>query len=246
MCTLIAPWRIIQGYDIVIGMNRDESSQRPSDPPSLLPGDMPIVAPRDRKAGGTWVGANGAGIVVALSNRKGRASSTARSRGLLVLDALQRPTVAAVDVLLQREVREHAYNPWNLLAISRSEMRFFAFDGEVHPSRGHEGLNVLTNEGGNVEPDPKVQAVQGLLAKVPRANIDGAIRSLQATLRSHAASGMPAICVHASAGGTVSSTILALSNGDLEGSVLLYAGGPPCSTPYRDYGNVVRRLTGRA
>src|SRR5688572_21496467 len=167
MCTLICLWRSVSGFDIVVGMNRDESMTRPSDPPAVLPGTPLIVAPRDRQAGGTWIGASGTGLVVALSNRRGRAASSARSRGQLVLDGLRQPSVAAVDVFLQRTVREHEYNFWNLFAASRTELGFFRYDGEVSMSRGQPGVNVLTNEGGNVESDPKVQLVQGLLARVP-------------------------------------------------------------------------------
>src|SRR3989442_12162909 len=81
MCTLIAFWRSVPGYDLVIGMNRDESAMRPADPPSILEGTPVIVAPRDRQAGGTWLGASGTGLLVALSNRRGRISTAPRSPG---------------------------------------------------------------------------------------------------------------------------------------------------------------------
>ena len=242
MCTLIGIWKSVPGYDLVIGMNRDESANRAADPPSVIEGAPVIVAPRDRKAGGTWLGASGTGLVVALSNRRGRMSATARSRGQLVLDALRQENVAAVDVFLQREVREHEYNFWNLFVASRREVRFFRYDGELSTTRGHEGLNVLTNEGGNVATDPKVQLIQGLLAKVP-LNSEEVVRSLQRTLRTHAAGpGGIGLCVHGPAGGTVSSTILAPSNADPGENILLYSDGPPCTTPYRDYQEVVRKL----
>jgi len=242
MCTLIGLWRSVAGYDLVVGMNRDESTARPSEPPAVLPGTPVIVAPRDRQAGGTWIGAGGTGLVVALSNRRGRTAPTARSRGQLVLDALRQPSVAAVDVFLQREIREHEYNFWNLLVASRRELRFFRFDGELSMTRGHEGLNVLTNEGGNIVTDPKVQLIQDLLAKAPQASED-VVRSLQRTLRTHASSpGGVGLCIHGAGSGTVSSTILALSNADPGENVLLYADGPPCTTPYRDYHEAIRRL----
>lgn len=242
MCTLIGIWRSVPGYDLVIGMNRDESAGRPADPPALIKGTPVIVAPRDRKAGGTWIGASGTGLVVALSNRRGRASTTAGSRGQLVLDALRQPNVAAVDVFLQREVREHEYNFWNLFVASRKEVRFFRYDGELSMTRGREGLNVLTNEGGNIATDPKVQLIQGLLAKVGR-DPEEIVRGLQRTLRTHASGpGGVSLCVHGQGGGTVSSTILALSNVDPGENVLLYADGPPCTTPYRDYREVIRKL----
>src|SRR2546427_12714670 len=116
MCTLIAFWRSVPGGDLVIGSNRDGSAMRPADPPSILEGTPVIVAPRDRQAGGTWVGASGTGLVVALSNRRGRTSATARSRGQLVLEALRQPSVPGGDGFLQRAGREDEYKLWNLLA----------------------------------------------------------------------------------------------------------------------------------
>jgi len=242
MCTLIALWRLVDGYDIVVGMNRDESSTRPASPPELIEGDPLRVAPRDQKAGGTWIGASGSGLVMALSNRRGRASETARSRGLLLLEALRSPSVAAAEIVLQRAVREHEYNFWNAMAASRREFRFYRYDGELSMARGHEGLNFLTNEGGNVATDSKVQTVQRLLAKASLRFIPDAIRSLQSTLRHHAPPGGTNLCVHAVGGGTVSSTILALNNADPGEHVLLYADGAPCSTPYRDYRETIRHL----
>src|SRR3989475_12162622 len=232
MCTLIAFWRSVPGYDLVIGMNRDESAMRPADPPSILEGTPVIVAPRDRLAGGTWLGASGTGLVVALSNRRGRTSTTARSRGHLVLEALRQPSVPGVDVFLQREVRQHEYNFWNLLAASRKDLRFFRYDGELSMSRGHEGLNVLTNEGGNVATDPKVQFVQGLLAKTPSRSVDEVTRALQGALRTHASgAGGGGLCVHFAGGGTVSSPIMALSRADPGADVPPHAGGSPLTTP---------------
>ena len=242
MCTLIALWRLVDGYDLVLGMNRDESLMRPADPPGLMEGTPIVVAPRDRKAGGTWIGASGTGLVAALSNRRGRNSPSARSRGLLVLDSLRQSSVPAADIFLQREVAAHEYNLWNLFVASRREVRFFAYDGQVSMARGHEGLNVLTNEGGNVPSDPKVATVQGLFEHAPHRAIHDAVVALQSALRHHEGAGSVPLCVHGAGGGTVSSTILALSNATPEENVLLYADGSPCSNPYRDYHDAIRGL----
>ncbi len=242
MCTLILFWRAVDHYDIVLGMNRDESAMRPSEPPVFVDGSPAIVAPHDRQAGGTWLGASANGIVMALSNRRSRNSTTARSRGLLLLDALTSPTIAAADILLQRETQAHEYNLFNLLAVDRREVRFFRYDGQVSVSRGHEGLNVLSNEGGNVVGDPKLELVQNLLSKAPTRTVPDVVHTLQTTLRTHTVGGGVSVCKHAMGGGTVSSTILALSNADPGENVLLYADGAPCQTPYRDYHEAIRRL----
>src|SRR5438046_5610445 len=90
MCTLIGLWRSVPGYDLVVGMNRDEAWSRPSDPPFVWDGTPVVVAPRDRQAGGTWIGASGTGLVAALSERWGRAWETARAPGQLDRHAVPR------------------------------------------------------------------------------------------------------------------------------------------------------------
>src|SRR2546426_10462095 len=125
-----------------MGMNGAESWMRPADPPAVLDGTPMIVAPRDRQAGGTWLGASGTGLIVALSNRRGRTAPSARSRGQLVLDALRQPSVSGVDVFLQREVRAHEYNYWNPLAASRKDLRFFRCAGALAMDPSDAALNV--------------------------------------------------------------------------------------------------------
>ena len=242
MCTLIALWRVVEGHDLVVGMNRDESAMRPTDPPTVFEGNPVIVAGRDRKAGGTWLGASSNGLVVGVSNRRGNDDPAARSRGLLVLDALRQTSLPSLDLFLQREVEEHAYNLWNLVAMSRAELRFFRYDGRVSMSHGHEGVNVLTNEGGNVPSDPKMQTVESLLADAPLRSVHDAVRTLESVLRHHGGAGTTDLCLHRMGGGTVSSTILALNNADPGENVLLHADGAPCQTPYRDHHDVIRRL----
>src|SRR5256712_9578881 len=113
MCTLIAFWRSVPGYGIVIGMNRDESSMRPADPPAVLDGTPMTVAPRDRQAGGTWLGGSGTGLVVALSNPRGRTSPSARSPGPLGFHPPRQPSGSGAHVFPQREGRQHEINALN-------------------------------------------------------------------------------------------------------------------------------------
>ena len=243
MCTLIGIWKSVPGYDLVIGMNRDEDQLRPAEPPQLLPGPPPLVAPRDARAGGTWLGVNQAGLFAALSNRRGKASTTARSRGLLMLDILKVPTPRAAEIALEREVGAHDYNFFNLFTATREDARFFSYEDGLRMTRGHEGLNVLTNAGGNVDGDPKRATILSLRGETKFAGGEAAIRWLESTLRHHGGSGSVPLCIHFPGGGTVSSTILALHNVDAGEHVLLYANGNPCENPYRDYSPLLRQLT---
>ena len=243
MCTLIGLHRTVPGFGLVIGMNRDEDRLRPAEPPQMLPGPPPLVAPRDARAGGTWIGVNEAGLIAALSNRRGKSSTTARSRGLLMLDVLKQANARAAEITLEREVAAHEYNFFNLFAATREEIRFFSYDGQLHMARGREGLNVLTNAGGNPEGDPKVATIRSLAGDGKLPTGEKAIRWLESTLRHHGGEGSAPLCIHFPGGGTVSSTILALDNADPAQHVLLYANGSPCENPYRDYSALLRQLS---
>src|SRR5256712_5198276 len=107
MCTLIAFWRSVPGYGIVIGMNRDESSMRPADPPAVLDGTPMIVAPRDRQAGGTWLGGRGTGPVGALPNPPGPSSPTPRSPGQTFPDPPRQTSGSRLPTFLHPGVRQH-------------------------------------------------------------------------------------------------------------------------------------------
>ena len=242
MCTLIGLHRAVPGYDLVIGMNRDEDRLRPAEPPQRLPGPPAIIAPRDAKAGGTWLGVNQPGLFAALSNRRGKTSSTAKSRGVLVLEVLKTEHVRAAQITLEREVAQHDYNFFNLVAATREEMRFFSYDGHLRMTRGREGLNVMTNAGGNPEGDEKLATIRSLAGDAKFPSGEKAVNWLESTLRHHGGTDSAALCVHFPGGGTVSSTILALHNADPEQHVLLYANGSPCENPYRAYSHLLREL----
>src|SRR5437016_13775147 len=95
MCVLLVHHRVRDDMPVVLLANRDEDFDRPFAPPFLWP-ESGIVAPRDLRAGGTWVGVGRgrAGLVAAITNRRTRAPRTnVRSRGLLVADVLSRRDV---------------------------------------------------------------------------------------------------------------------------------------------------------
>jgi uncharacterized protein with NRDE domain len=75
---------------LTVAANRDESRSRPSAPPQVLDAARGIVGGRDLKSGGTWLGLNGEGLFVAVTNRREPASKAESfSRGQLALEALR-------------------------------------------------------------------------------------------------------------------------------------------------------------
>lgn len=238
MCTLIALHHTVSGYPLVLGMNRDERRDRPAAPWSVYSEKPRIVAPRDAKSGGTWIGTNEYRLVAALSNRRGRDSTTARSRGLLVAEALERDRPVPVDFLVRSEVAAHEYNFFHLWAANREEMRCWRYDGAVASLRGGPGVNVLTNRGFNEFGDPKALLVRQLVRDTQVGEIGDAVKALQAALRYHG--GEAEICNHGAIAGTVSSSILALHAESPRENLLLYADGLPCQGVYRDLSDLIR------
>src|SRR5262245_38507610 len=121
MCVLLAHFRVRDDAPVVLLANRDESFAREFDPPTRRPGREGIVAPRDRHAGGTWIGTNAAGLVVALTNRPAPpAPADVRSRGLLVSDVLKRASTAEAAAWLEGHVAKNRYAPFNLMVMDRT------------------------------------------------------------------------------------------------------------------------------
>src|SRR2546425_6407841 len=113
-----------------------------------------------------------------------------------MLDVLRATTPRAAEITIEHEVSANDYNFFNIFAATREEVRFFSYDGQLRMTRGREGLNVLTNQGGNVEGDEKVSTIRSLAGNTKLAGGDKAIAWLETTLRHHGAGGSVPLCVH--------------------------------------------------
>ena len=70
MCTLIVLHRCFADAELLVAANRDEYLDRPAELPALrVWNGRTVLAPRDARAGGTWLGMNDAGLFAALTNR---------------------------------------------------------------------------------------------------------------------------------------------------------------------------------
>src|SRR5438309_9782695 len=107
MCTLALYFRVFENFPLVVAANRDEHYDRPSAPPQILSLNPKIVAGKDLRVGGTWLGINEHGVFAAILNRRGNgeqsAVSQARSRGLLCLDVLKRQSAREATALLRQD-----------------------------------------------------------------------------------------------------------------------------------------------
>ncbi|MFA7148707.1 MAG: NRDE family protein, partial [Syntrophomonadaceae bacterium] len=56
MCTILFAYDYHPRYQLVVAANRDEFYQRPTSPAAFWPDNPDILAGRDLKEGGTWMG----------------------------------------------------------------------------------------------------------------------------------------------------------------------------------------------
>src|ERR1700749_4586327 len=147
MCTLVILRRPDHRWPVLIGANRDEMIERPSEPPGRHWPDRPeVVAGLDRLAGGSWLGVNDWGVAAAVLNRHGSLGPATglRSRGELVLEALDHAdAVAAAEALA--DLDPAAYRTFNLIIADERDAFWLRPAGrsriELHPVE--EGLSMI-------------------------------------------------------------------------------------------------------
>lgn len=116
MCLILLLWRARADYPCVLAANRDEFHDRPTAPAQWWPGGAQILAGKDLRAGGTWLGVTRSGRFAALTNyRDGRAPrQDAPSRGGLVARFLESDETVA-EALERLRIDGPRYNPFNMI-----------------------------------------------------------------------------------------------------------------------------------
>lgn len=247
MCTLIALHRVQPGAALVVAANRDEFLERPAEGPALRAGPAgPIAAPRDVRAGGTWLGVNRAGVFAAVTNVAcPQPDSARRSRGLLVRDALAARSAREAAEKLQ-SLPLGLYNPFNLFVADARDAYGFSYEEGVRPVGCPDGAWVIGNAPLDAPEPPKLARLRARVREVTDGDaplLDG----LAGLCREHEPGPrgpLDAVCVHAGPYGTRSSCLLHLADGGLDDSrsILRWAEGAPCRNEYRDFSPLLRDL----
>jgi uncharacterized protein with NRDE domain len=171
MCLLIVAWRSHPLYRLVVAGNRDEFHERPTAPLGWWNDEPGILAGRDLRAGGTWLGlarSGRFGLVTNFRDANG-ASTTAPSRGQLVPGFLcgDRPAAGFLDAL--RPVAPE-YAGFNLLLGDVRGLHYFTNVGDAAPRALPPGIYGLSNHRLD-EPWPKlVRTRQRFAAALADAN----------------------------------------------------------------------------
>lgn len=236
---------MFEQFPLVIAANRDEQYERPSAPPAILEANPKVIAGRDLRAGGTWLGVNGAGLAAGILNRhmngQNSLEADARSRGLLCMDLLGCRSAAEAGNFVSTETVR--YNPFTLLFADRNDA-FAAYnsDGKIVTRMLLPGLHVFSSAAEFDVHSTKAERAyrlfngEAITARIGSGRFDEAVAALQGVLSDHTlgpGSDNPgdAICVHREASGTVSSSVIFHGRSSSR-LVTYYCAGAPCRNPF--------------
>lgn len=127
MCLILLALDSHPDYSLVVAANRDEFYDRPTAPAAFWSDAPAVLAGRDLRAGGTWLGIDRRGRFGAVTNyRQGqREPAGPRSRGHLVSDFLA--TETEPQAYIERVEREaELYSGFNLIVGDSREFLYFS------------------------------------------------------------------------------------------------------------------------
>jgi len=243
MCLLAILYQSVPDAPLLLAANREEFFDRPFDPPCVLPGPPRILAGIDLRAGGTWLGVNQFGLIVAITNRQmANPPADARSRGQLCRDLLLCSNAEVAASLATAELTSGRYAGANYVVADANSGYLLEHADEFAKTSLSAGLHLVTNGQPNDPWDPRQSLARELFAATPIRSADDFIN----TARQVCAHGPEdatgrTIVVQMAQRGTVSSTLMALTT-DPAQSVYEFAAGAPDVTPYGNYSSIVRTL----
>ena len=165
MCTIVFSYRSLPGFRLVLAGNRDEFYDRPTEPVRFWPERPDLLAGKDLRWGGIWLGVTRSGKVAAVTNYRDPAQRRehAKSRGLMVHDYLcgdQGP----MDYISAIDAAKDDYNGFNLLLADAGTMVHYSNRGTA-AGKLDPGIYALSNHLLDT-PWPKVVRIKSLFASL--------------------------------------------------------------------------------
>lgn len=162
MCLIALAWQSHPRLKLVVAANRDEWRERPTEPAAWWKDHPEILAGRDLRAGGTWMGVTKGGRFAAVTNFRDPSDkrSTALSRGTLVAEFLLSNDSAA-RFLANLASRSALFNGFNLVVGDGERLMYFG-SREPVPKAIAPGVHGLSNHLMD-EPWPKVVRARGAM-----------------------------------------------------------------------------------
>lgn len=164
MCLITFSYKVHPAYKLIVAANRDEFYQRPTRKAQFWEEEQlpDVLAGKDLKANGTWMGVSKTGKWGALTNFRDPSNikDNAPTRGDLVLDFLK-SDISEQEYLQEVQKKAEEYNGFNLLIGDKDSV--FHFSNEN---------NLIT------EIKPGIHGVSNALLDTPWPKLDHAKKAL--------------------------------------------------------------------
>lgn len=163
MCLILFSYMNHSRYKLIMASNRDEFYERPTRQLSFWPENPDILAGRDERNLGTWLGTSRNGKIAAITNFRNLQAikSDGPSRGLLVSDYLQGHSYPR-DYLETIKPNAKSYSGFNLLLGDQNGLFYYSNMGES-VQEVESGIHGLSNAFLDT-PWPKVERGKRFLA----------------------------------------------------------------------------------
>jgi uncharacterized protein with NRDE domain len=165
MCLILFSYNIHPRYKLIFAANRDEFYDRPTRPAQFWNNSPDLLAGKDLKGGGTWMGITRSGRFAAITNFREPElmMDNPPSRGFLVLDFLETDSSPENYLSVIKETGQ-LYNGFNLLVGTFDRLHYYSNRQnkiiEIPP-----GIHGLSNH--LIDTDwPKVKKGKRLLAEM--------------------------------------------------------------------------------
>lgn len=249
MCTLIVATRVFADTPLLVAANRDEALDRPAEAPTVRPvgpGGPRMLAPRDVQAGGTWIGLNEHGVLVAITNRFGVPVDPARpSRGGLVTAALSAPSAAEAYARMSKTDPANA-NGFHLVMADRAGAYLVRGDGTTLNTAALEpGIHVVTERSFGAAPTGREALIRDRLPETAGPTPDDAFWISILSARAEPTTEGVLVDWAERNYGTRSSTLVRLGPvGATDAVRFRHADGRPDRTPFANFSAEAAKLGG--
>lgn len=147
MCLILFANEANSRYRLVLAANRDEFYSRPTAPAAFWKEAPDVLAGKDLKSGGSWLGVTRSGKIAAVTNFRGpgKVWENAPSRGNLVSGFLM--SNESPDVFIYKlRTRARNYNGFNLLLGNAEGLWWYSNRYDEPPRRITSGIHGLSND----------------------------------------------------------------------------------------------------
>jgi len=243
MCLIALSFAARPDQPLLLAANREEAFHRPALAPHFQPGAPRVICGIDQTAGGTWLGVNQHGLLVAVTNRPKRLVPLApRSRGLVCRELLSAQSAAEAHRRGIEILERDACAGCNFLCVDASQ-GWVIHAGDVLESIAlSPGLHLLSNGDLNDPHDDQLNRVRDAWREELASEATEFVAwGEQVCSLGPGPAGEPPIVLRKEGRGTVSSSIVAVTP-TASDALYRHASGPPDLTPYLDFSPVLREV----